>query len=420
MKKWALMILMVFLAAFEGDVVHFQMNGLGGMVSVPKGEGGHPIVFIVGDPGLELLDALSGEDYLTVLLNEGDLAHDAGRLSALFETYRMGLFRWLTDESPELGQDLVGKGDFSWVALIGVGEYADGVLEIAKKHHQSTMEIAHVMLLAPSRHGQSPLDGLPDIPISILLPQSLLEENIVSLTYFQKLRQDPVRTADAAIYFTQAHGHGFTCFAKEFAASRLREIFMGAPQIAGLHASLAAPSELFQIRIKSALASQGDTRILDPSRFADPHEHAFGKTIYTGIDANHFKGLTDIYQLTGGPQSSLKMAFDEAMDLSVRESMSIYFNYANPQNTPLSFFVEFRDLEGQVECAEVGSQSPFNYGAGALIPFYQERIVLSGLQNVDLTSIESITLHFRDGISGEFNIGDISMCGYKKSPDGEY
>lgn len=241
------------------------------------------------------------------------------------------------------------------------------------------------------------MEPLPDVPITILLPYNMLEENIVALTYFQAMRQDGARHMPASLYFAQRENF------LEFA----RKSIGGTPN----------PNSA---QIKSARLLKGDTTLLDPASFADPNAGPFGKNRYDQLEANHFKGLTDRYHLQGEPGGSLTLAFDVALDISNREVLSIYYNYANSEKRSLSFTVRLEDMEGQWETCQVSGVSPFNYGADCLIPFYQERIDLDKFQAVDLTSIISIALIFEDGIEGELNLGDISLSGYKDAPCGEY
>lgn len=416
LKKIIFLMAFCLLGAFDRSV-SFEVDGLGGMVSVPEIDGDHPIVFIMGDNEQQLLPSLESLDALVVWLDVAE--KETKELPPMFETCREGFNRWLNDEAPEFGESLFGKGSFSQVVFIGIGEYADSVLDIARCQHGTQMDVSEIILIAPTRSKEASEESLPDIPISIALPNALLEENIVALTYFQALRQDSFRQSLASIVFAETKDPWeFNRFMGDYAAMRIQTLLEDNPADIGLRIGSPAPVSLFQTPVKSSLILEGDSRILDPKQFANPHENAWGKNHYYLLSANHFKGLTDMYQIKGQAGGIYLMEFDEALDMANREALSIYFNYAGEAKKSLNFTVQFKDMDGQMEAYDFLNQRPFDYGTGSLIPFYQERVVLDQLQMVDLTSIVSIALIFEEGISGEFNIGDISLSGYKDAPCG--
>lgn len=393
--------------------VQFNINGLGGMASVPETDGDHPIIFIMSDTP-HLLSELDQTNVLAFWLDFSGVGKETKDLTAAFEIYRTGINRWLQGEAPELGMSIMGKGNFSQTVFIAYDHYADAALEIAQRQHHNQMDISELLLLSPKRTEQADQEFLPDVPITLLLKSSLLQENIVSLTYFQSLKDDPLRKAPATIYFAepqspQSKFQEFTC---QFLLEHLQE----RPD----KPSKTVPSQRFGMGLKYALHLADDTLLLDPSQFADPHENPYGKNHFDNLTVNHYQGLTDRYHLEGEPSATFTMEFHEAVDMSNREALALYFNYANERQSTLDFALEFKDMEGQSERVNVVNQRPFNYGVDALIPFYQERILLESLQVVDLTSISSISLIFEKGITGEFNIGEMALSGYKDAPCGEY
>ena len=394
-------------AAGVNPTVPFYLEDLSGSVSIPQSDGDHPMVFILGDPHYELLKTLSELEVLGIWLDMEVEGKSVQELTANFERYRIGINRWINDEAPELGESLLGKGTFSEVVFIGMGETADGIFEIVGQHHRRQMDVSKVFLLSPKRFTEASAKILPDVPISMALPTRLLDENLVALTYFQSLRQDKGRKHPAAIIFGE-QPEIFDPFTEQMAAAEV----LGKEAIAPVHEP--APRTLFQMPVKSATVLGGDTRILDPGKFGNPHQNGLnGQNHYYRLTVNHFKGLTDMYQVKGQEGGIFMMAFSGPQDMSQRGALSLYYNYANEKMSPLNMILEFRDLTGQVEQVPIEGLSPFNYGAGSLIPFYQERIILEGLSMVDTSTIISISLLFPEGIEGEFNLGDISLTGLK-------
>lgn len=400
------------------------LSGVKSRMQLPLEEGEQPIVFIIGDGGEQILDDLSGLDVLGIWLGLDVAGKAAADAAASFEAYREELNRALHDASPDMEGELYGKGTFSQVLFVGAGEGAESVLEIVRQQHGIQMDVSHVLLLGPTLSREVTLQPLPDVPITICAPTTLFEENVVSLTYFQTLRSDPSRMSESSLIFVESasgEDDGFEKFLSGYIPRKVREIFLGTDEGVGLYANRPVPVEMLQMSVKSALLLPNDTKILNPKRFGNPHENCLeGKNRFFGTTVNHYKGVTDHYLVEADPGGTLLMEFPQGQDMCHREALSLYYSYSNPHNKPIDVLVEFEDVDGQTESIRLLGLLPFNFGFGALHPFYQERIPLQLLGSVDLTSIVSITLVFETGIEGVFKIGDISLSGYNARACGQY
>ena len=405
---------------------------LSGIISVPKTEFEVPIVFIVPDTDetqdttkryYKLLNDLNEVPAIGVLLDLSPLNEikdvDEDLIATVFDYYRYFLNRAIQGESLAFGKDLFNKGTLSEVVILGCGENVDGAYRIIEKLHEKQMDVKGAMFIEPRRNKEVPKINLPDIPTSIVLPYSLLQKNAISLSLFQNNRKEKDRQSITSMIFVQQETSLLNCdeleyidFVNQYANAFILNIFKENQKMVGLSALEIAPQTMFDTTVNSSLSVPEALVILNPRKEKDPHLNVLGGTNrFTNLRLDHYRGLVDTYKLNWEAENS-KLEIElpkEYRDLTNFQALSLYINYHNDKNLPLSFIVEFIDMEGQSQQVEINERQPLNYISGTAIPFYNERIIIDELMGVDITSIKYINFLFKDKNAGELNIGDISL-----------
>jgi len=405
---------------------------LAGVLSVSENEGEIPIVFIIPDINVTqdtmqryygFLNELTEVPALGVLLDLSPLNEikgvDEDLIATIFDYYRFFLNRAVQGESLAFGRDLFNKGDFSKVIILGCGESVDGVYRSIEKLHEKQMSFAGAMLIDPRRSKEVPNIQLPDIPTTIVLPYTLLQKNAISLSLFEANRKEKNRQSMTSMIYVQqdtdlmnASELEYIQFVNKYALSYIQNLFQETSEMIGFSALETAPQTLFDTTIKSSLSVPEALVILNPRKEKNPHLNVLGgNNRFINLSLNHYRGLVDTYKLNWENKASrLEIELpEEYRDISSFHALSLYINYHNERNQPLSFIIEFCDMEGQSQQVEIENMQPLNYISGTAIPFYNERVVLKELMKVDTTSIRYINLIFKEMNNGELNIGDISL-----------
>lgn len=404
---------------------------LAGVLGVPQIEGEFPVIIIVPDveasPEVmkqyqQLLKIISEMPALGILLDLSPLneieSRDEKLILDVFDFYRTLLNRAIHGESLAFGEDLYNKGSFSNVIIIGCGQSVDSVYQIIEKHHERQMSFSGALFIEPLRKREVVDIPLPDVPTSIVVSYERLKENAISLSLFQKQRQQEIKALNSMVYvltdtsLVNKNETESISFINQYTTAFIEEILSKSSLEIGLSPLEEAPQILFNTAVKTSLILPDSLAILQPKTEKDPHVNALGGTNrFVNLRLDHYKGLVDIYKVKwDSDESFFEIELPkQARDLTHYDALSLYFNYHHDKDESLSFIVEFQDVEGQYQQVSVDNQRPLNRVSSTIIPFYNQRIQLKQLMEVDLTSIKTVRFIFEGKNTGELSIGDISL-----------
>ena len=387
-------------------IISFDLAGeVSGSLSIPDGEGELPIVFIIPEAGeteegRHLFHEISALNILAIFLHVDEVEADEQSLATIFKRCLLELNRALQGESLAFGVDLYNKGSLSQVVMIGYGQSVDGIYQMIHEQNEKQMSVCGVLCVAPKRKQEVPELQMADVPMAFIIPHTLLEENAVSLSLFQKNRASKNRQSITAMVYVEGDDDHFV---SKYAGAFVQGLFAGFPPDMGLSVLEPAPRRIFQRLVKTSLVVPETLAIWHPEREKNLH--------FDGLTLHHYKGLVDLYRVKWEQANSslvIELPID-SRDVSRYDALSIYMNYHHVAEEKLSFVVEFCDVEGQRQQVKFEEMSPLNYVSSTVIPFYHERIILQDLMEVDLTSLKSIHFLFEELNAGELNIGELSF-----------